>query len=535
MTFISWKHTSTLLMLTWSMLALLVPQTLHAAGGPRKLSNPPVEDMSITSDSQWVVYQANNTLYSVPVTGGRAIQLNGPLAQNSSIAMPRFLISPDGKWVLYSAKQVGDVGVHLYSVPVSGGTPVKLKPTSVFTEAIGEFEISPNSAHVVFRIYHHGYPPTPGELFSAPIDGRGPAIKLSVALTSTQTVQDLQISPDSSRVVYRVDDRNAGQYSSLYSVPITGGGSAKLAGPYSTADNPMLILITPDSSRVVYNAQQPVGSQKLFSVPLAGGTITTLQTPAEVEIDPFVQIAADSSRVIFQIETGSQYLYDLYSTPLSGAEAAVKLNESPISAYQSFRVSPDGRYVVFPEFQGGDLIIYSVPVTGGSRNRISSAVDTNGAADSDRIFISPDSSRVVYLGLHAGTKPQLYSAPITGSATPVKISDHVLPDGTISEREIVFTPNSKYVLYRAEGTTLNYYDLYRARADGSGSVKQLNQGVRVTAGDPSPIDYTTCCVVSPDSRFVLFRGANSPNDPRALYIADLVEYTFSMYLPRLTR
>jgi Tol biopolymer transport system component len=449
--------------------------------------------------------------------------------------MPRCLISPDGKWVLYGAKQVGDVGVHLYSVPVSGGTPIKLKPTSAATEHIGEVEVTPNSAYVVFRTHHPSYPPVPGELFSAPIDGRGPAIKLNIPLSNTQTVQDLQISPDDSRVIYRVDERSADAYSSLYSVPISGGASVKLAGPYYTEDHPMIISITPDSSRVVYNAQQPVGSQKLFSVPLAGGTITTLQTPAGVKINPFVKITPDSSRVIFQTEVANQYLYDLYSTPLSGAEAAVKLNESPIAAYLSFRVSPNGSYVVYLEYQGGDLMIYSVPVTGGSRNRVSGAADTNGAAAGERIYISPDSSRVVYLGQHTGTNPQLYSAAITGGAAPVKISGGVLPDGTISEREIVFTPDGKYVLYRAEGTTRNFYDLFRVRADGSGSIKKLSQGVPVTAGDPYPVDFTTCCVVSTDSRFVLFRGANNVGDPRALYIADLVEYTFSAYLPRMTR
>jgi Tol biopolymer transport system component len=533
-TFKSWKHTSTLLALTWIMVALLVPHATRAAGGPRKLIDPHVEDMSITSDSQWVVYYADNTLYSVPVTGGHPIQLNGPLADNSFITMPRFLMSPDGKWVLYGAKQVGDVGVHLYSVPVSGGTPVKLKPTSVFTEHIGEVEISPNSAHVVFRTYHHGYPPTPGELFSAPIDGRSPAIKLNAPLTNAQTVQDFQLSPDGSRVVYRVEERSGDASSSLYSVPTSGGASATLAGPYNTEDYPMIMSITPDSNRVIYNAQQPVGSQKLLSVPIAGGAITTLQTPPGVEINPFVHLTPDSSRVIFQTEVADQYLYELYSTPLSGAEAAVKLNESSIVAYLSFRVSPDGKYVVYPEYQGGDLMIYSIPVTGGSRNRISGMADTNGAATGERIFISPDSSRVVYLGLHAGTNPQVYSAPITGNAEPIKISDDVLPDGAISEREIVFTPDGKYVLYRAEGTTRTFYDLYRARMDGS-SVKKLNQGVPVTAGEPYIVDYAPCCVISPDSRFVLFRGATNIGEPRALYIADLVEYTFGVYLPRLTR
>jgi hypothetical protein len=73
-TFSAWKHT---IFFIWIGLALLMPQVSHAAGGPRKLVDPHVEDMSITSDSQWVVYYADNALYSVPITGGRAIRLTG--------------------------------------------------------------------------------------------------------------------------------------------------------------------------------------------------------------------------------------------------------------------------------------------------------------------------------------------------------------------------------------------------------------------------------------------------------------------------
>ena len=88
----------------------------------------------------------------------------------------------------------------------------------------------------------------------------GPAaagIKLNGALVAVGNVSNFQISPDSSRVVYRADQQTDNVFE-LYSVPLGGPAAAgiKLNGALVAGGNVFDFQISPDSSRVVYQADQ---------------------------------------------------------------------------------------------------------------------------------------------------------------------------------------------------------------------------------------------------------------------------------------
>jgi hypothetical protein len=59
-------------------------------------------------------------LYSVPIEGGKADKLNGPLVAGGQVHS--FMIDAGSRRVLYRADQDIDEVFELYSVPLAGGT-----------------------------------------------------------------------------------------------------------------------------------------------------------------------------------------------------------------------------------------------------------------------------------------------------------------------------------------------------------------------------------------------------------------------------
>src|SRR5204863_193088 len=90
-----------------------------------------------------------------------------------------------------------------------------------------------------------------------------------------------QISPDSGRVVYRANQDTSGVVE-LYSVALTGGATTKLNPPIVSGGGVTAfdLQITPDSTRVVFGTDQDIALvRELYSVPIAGGACTKLNPP----------------------------------------------------------------------------------------------------------------------------------------------------------------------------------------------------------------------------------------------------------------
>ena len=215
----------------------------------------------ISQDSTTVVYIADqdidgvNELYSVPIGGGTSIQLNPVLVSGGDVF--RLVISKDSTIVVYVADQDTDGVNELYSVPIGGGTSIKLNPVLVSGGDVvfDTFNISQDSKTVVYVADQD----TDGvnELYSVPIGG-GTSIKLNPTLVSGGDVSSfvLEISQDSKTVVY-VADQDTDDVNELYSVPIGGGTSIKLNSTLvSGGDVSSFVDISSDSTTVVYVADQ---------------------------------------------------------------------------------------------------------------------------------------------------------------------------------------------------------------------------------------------------------------------------------------
>ena len=154
----------------------------------------------------------------------------------------------------------------------------------------------------------------------------------------------------------------------------------------------------------------------------------------------------------------------------------------PFGDVQSYRVSPDGRYAVYVADQQTDeaFELYSVPLAGGA-----AAVKLNSplVAGGDVFFsfaISPDSQRVVYQAdQQTDGVNELYSVPLAGGAAAVTLNSPLVAGGNVFDFRI--SPDSQRVVYQADQQTDEVIELFAAdidpRAVGfSAATAQVSEG-----------------------------------------------------------
>jgi Tol biopolymer transport system component len=509
------------------MLALLALATAparvrvaDAAPLVRLLDDRDVGAFRISPNGQYVVYQVGADIYSIALAGGSRVELTiAPAGYGGD-----FLLSPDGSRVVFRGSNPGATKDGLFSVPLTGGTPIQLNAPFASDVVLTQDEISPDGSRVVYITDQSpGNATGQRNVYSVPITG-GTVARLNAPLTGDQRIESAQISPNSQYVVYEFNPSasNAMPHS-LYRVPLAGGASVKID------DGVAADLISPDSQHVVYTHTQPsTAPATLLAAPLAGGAPIPLALPPGVSVQLFLlTITPDSQRVIFNADTGS---HAFYSTLLSGGGTAVKL--APLAggpAVNEGVLSPNGAYFAYADFDGTTYRVNRIPVAGG--DTISS---TAGLGSNSLDFgISPDSQRIVYV---AGTQQlyeqQLYSAPLAGGSAPIPIGDPVPFPGVIETRqELVLTPDGSGLIYRVRKQSNGPYDLMFTPIDKTAAAIKLNGSAATVAGSPA-VGFPVFRITS-DGTSVVFRGGTDPDmfAPRQLYAAALGPPKVHVFLP----
>jgi hypothetical protein len=177
----------------------------------------------------------------------------------------------------------------------------------------------------------------------------------------------LEISPDSSRIVYRADQDTDG-LTELYSVQPNGAGRVRLNGPLA-GGGVSPAEVSPDSSRALYFADQDTANvTELYSVPLDGSDLPVKLNGSLVaggDAGGFALFSPDSSRVVYLADQDSDGVNELYSVPSLGGAAPVRLNGPLVSGgdvHGDFRISPDNTHVLYTADQETDDI-YELFVT----------------------------------------------------------------------------------------------------------------------------------------------------------------------------
>ena len=167
----------------------------------------------------------------------------------------------------------------------------------------------------------------------------------------------------------------------------------KLSGSLPAGDV-LGVWTAPNSARVVFLHRDATLKNHLYSAPVAGGAAAVKLDAAATQSAGFLAISADSTRVLYTgvVAGGARALF---SVPIGGpATAGVRLAGAVGSGFTDARISPDSRKVVYLPPSRDRLL--AVPIAGPSSaaGRLTDPVVAGGSILD--FAISAGSGSVVY-------------------------------------------------------------------------------------------------------------------------------------------
>lgn len=434
-------------------------------------------------------------LYTVSITGTTPIKLNPPLVAGGDVNGNRFAFAPDSQSILYIADQEVDERAELFSVPIGGGTPTKLSAPLVGGGNVLSFLIDDDSERVVYLA--DGETNEVFEIFSVPLAG-GSAVKLNQSLTTGGNIVQFRVDPLSDRVVYTADAEVDGK-SELYSALITGGSVVKLNPPIVLAGggdggisdfeiNPTLPVVT----FTAREAGEPGGN--IYTAPTAGGDLfgpLNFNLNADQRII-FFRVSPVGDRVVFNVGTrvGSTNAFKgvLHSALIGGGGAGqVSDSADPLFGAADFRFLPDGSRIVynFQKDASSTVHLLSAQIFGTPVSLFAPNIDDPQLVN---FRFSPDSNWVVYFTSTGGSEVRILTIPPTGGGS----TNHGIGGFT------AFMPDSgRLLIPRSQGSE-GPLDLFSVQTFGGGLRNLSRLSVQESALDATP---------SPDGKWVVFNVA----------------------------
>jgi Tol biopolymer transport system component len=321
------------------------------------------------------------------------------------------------------------------------------------------------------------------------------------------------ISPNGQTILYT--HNNGGTSNTIYKMPIAGEYNAtSFTGLFGAAPN----LVSPGNGNAnpLYS---PNGSAIFFLNSEAGfnGAIPNFESP--------------SSPIAFA--PGSDWDV-LYSVPAAGGTpVAITLPDHGDIDVGLFAVTPNGASIIYApdnpviERKDRDGIrpkLYSIPATGGSPTEISVPAPSHEFSITNQLSITPDGSRVLFIGDYETLgKNELFSVPI-GGGTPMRVSDDLPFAGDVYSFAIA--PNGTSVAYAAGQNNSSNTELFlKAVNGGAGSSIRVSDPIASNTGllDVSTGSDGGQIVFSPDSTKIYFLGDLDTDDVNDLYVVDTTE------------
>ena len=515
------------------LLAYLAPGTPPATAASHRLSQGlPFSDVvpgrtQLSPDGRFAVYVHDATvdgaqeLWSVRVAGGAPVRLSGLLPVGVSV--DDFQISADSQRVVYMAAQETTGQTELYSIPIAGpeGSWIKLNDALPAGGDVSNLQISPDSTSVIYLADQAVNNIL--DAWTVPIDGGTPTKLrpfITLAGSTVYAFSAIPISPDGERVAFRANFSDLDKVE-LWSARVDGTGAVtRINGTLNAGGNVTRVLFSPDSSRVVYLADQQTDEVfELYSVPTAGGSAVKLNgaLTAGGDVELAYDISPDSSRVIYRADQQTDEKMELYSVPLAGG-GATKLNGTMIPNGFVFEalISPDSSRVVYQATQDSAAFaeIYSVPLAGGSAVKLNPALPAG--ANPYALAIAPDSANVVYMAdqINFG-EVELFSVPLAGGAS-VRVSDDLAFGGNVTAFKIA--PTSGFAFYLADLVTDGVSELFRGRIAGISGADERVSGPLVAGG---AVGGGLSWAILPDGRQAIYNADQEVDGQSDLYLGDL--------------
>ncbi|NDJ76863.1 MAG: hypothetical protein GYB65_11440 [Chloroflexi bacterium] len=373
----------------------LSPEGLEMYSEPYGLQS----NFIISPDNQHVVFTATETpsgrspnrifqLYTVPIGGGEAIQLNSRLSSGGNVTS--FTIAPDAAMVVYRADQVSDEAFGLFSVPTAGGEVTQLTPNDLQASRWTRYMILANN-RVVFYIPERdtvfavdmaggevveladdnwrawqwtaaaaddGSVIVPSETIDGLVFNQFPSTGGSVTLEiATQSSGHFRQLPDGSMLIgHRFPEIGGWDEAAIYRYPADGGdfevvgwrvrevSGDEIYFPTRESWNYYAVLSPDNQYLVTYGrVDEELPVPQFFSVYLPTNEWARL---SEVSGSSgfggvMFRITADSTRVVYLNDEDDQEIGDLYTVPIVGGDV-VRLTTDDTMGVVDFQLYPRG-------------------------------------------------------------------------------------------------------------------------------------------------------------------------------------------------
>jgi Tol biopolymer transport system component len=530
-------------------LALCLMQSAAAAGTMISFAASQygeVKNFQVTSTGHYAVFSTLETsfaphLFSVALDGGTPISLTTSLPPESNSYMMPYQISPDGSRVVYIARQEIPTDYSVYSVPITGGVPIRLSKTGLDGIRIA---ISPDSKWVFFVMYddiNFNF-----HLYRAALNGgTGSGVDITPPGKIIRDIFPFQISTDSQHYLF-YGDLTPSVGKGIFCFPISGDGSqyVRLSEPV-TNNEVMEFQITPDSQRLVYRAVDDStnpATPRLYTVLLSGLAFSRRDLSRIIVsgggVQEGFQISPNGKYVVFGADKEVTGKIELYSAvlegqfiPLNPVQLNVVLDDTKDVSFHTLKISPDSAWVVYNANQNNAHDLFRVPI----RGPIISNVKINQPISPTFLFIwednfgfSPDSSHIIFTSVQDSPDIlDLYSIPVNGTPSDaIKINPTQVKNrfGYGLARNPVFSPDGRWIFYTAY-IAKDRIDLLQSPAQGPAN-KSINLS-SVSADDRSVSLFT----LTPNHPKVVYSGQINSLQ-RELFLAGTQTTTF---IPMVTR
>jgi dipeptidyl aminopeptidase/acylaminoacyl peptidase len=377
------------------------------------------------------------------------------LLKISRIAEPQ--ISPDGNTVAFTVQTIDIENNtrprHIYTVPVSGGTP-----RAITREGNNDRpRWMPDGKRIVFVSSRSGT----SQIWSMNPDGSDPQ-----ALTNISTgAGGVLVSPDSKFLVFT---------SSVYP-------ECSMSGSFDDACNKGKIEAaakSKTSARIYtsllyrhWNDWQSNRRQHLLSMPIGGGPIKDL-TPGNRDVPPFslggpddYAIAPESNEVAYVINTDPDLALstnsDIYVVPITGGESKrITLNPG---ADNSPVYSPDSNFLAYrsQERAGYESDRWRLIILERATGKVTALTETLDRSVNSMTW-AHDSKRIFFVSEDRGRHP-LQMVGVTGGAFKALVT------GPVSVDDVQFSKDGKTMIY-TEQSGSKPVEIMRASSGGGQAV-----------------------------------------------------------------
>src|SRR5215469_16912414 len=430
------------------------PFTFEDMMSLRRISSP-----QVSPDGKWVLFSAVDVslkdnkktphLWVVPLAGGEARQLTSGAAGED-----RGRWAPDGQQLLFVSSRDGSSQVWVASFDSGSGQisgdPRKL--TSISTEADGAMW-SPDGKTILFT--SEVYPDCPDDACNKARDDQRAASKVKAMVFT--------------RLFYRHwSSYTRFKRSHLFVVPVSGGVAKDITPgdhdvpPFSLGGQDMY-AISPDGQEVAFTSnvdevEATSTNNEIFVVPITGGTPKKLSMSPGSDSTPLY--SPDSHYLAWRMQERAGYESDRFRLVIYDRQSRriQNLTEDFDRWVENFVWTPDSTTIYFTSEDKGEIPIYRVlaqpavqlEVKGKGGQRVPSTVQypvtevTRGS--NDDLMFSPDGKTLVFTRMSIQAPNEVYKLAI-GAKSAEKLSH--LNDRVLSQ--VAMQPLESFWFIGAEG------------------------------------------------------------------------------------